>query len=358
MQLENSESRAAHDITLDVRGMRCDNCARSLTDALTALEGVSEARVSYALEEAQIAFDPTRVSVDSIVGAVGSAGYEAIRRSAQDELAESEERDALRRQSRMRIGIVLSLVIMALGMGPGMFGLPDFPGRLWIVCGLGAVVQFYVGSEFHTGAWNAARNLSTNMDTLVSLGSSVAFFYSLTVLSLDLDRSLFPVYFESAAMIITLVMVGKFLEARGRRDAGGAIRALLAQQPDRARVERDGETLLIEAREVRVGDTVLVHPGEKIPVDGHVESGESRIDEAMLTGESRPVSKRAGDPVFAGTVNQHGALRFIAEAVGDATALAGIIRLVREAQATRAASSGGASALNAISQISTRSRQA
>ena len=339
MQLENSEASKAsvtHDITLDVRGMRCDNCARSLTDTLTALEGVSEARVSYALEEAQIAFDPTRVSVDSIVGAVGSAGYEAIRRSAQDELAESEERDALRRQSRMRIGIVLSLVIMALGMGPGMFGLSDFPGRLWIVCALGAVVQFYVGSEFHTGAWNAARNLSTNMDTLVSLGSSVAFFYSLTVLSLGLDRSLFPVYFESAAMIITLVMVGKFLEARGRRDAGGAIRALLAQQPDRARVERDGETLLIEAREVRVGDTVLVHPGEKIPVDGHVESGESRIDEAMLTGESRPVSKRAGDPVFAGTVNQHGALRFIAEAVGDATALAGIIRLVREAQATRA----------------------
>lgn len=339
MQLENSEASKAsvtHDITLDVRGMRCDNCARSLTDALTALEGVSEARVSYALEEAQITFDPTRVSVDSIVGAVGSAGYEAIRRSAQDELAESEERDALRRQSRMRIGIVLSLVIMALGMGPGMFGLPDFPGRLWIVCALGAVVQFYVGSEFHIGAWNAARNLSTNMDTLVSLGSSVAFFYSLTVLSLGLDRSLFPVYFESAAMIITLVMVGKFLEARGRRDAGGAIRALLARQPDRARVERDGETLLIEAREVRVGDTVLVHPGEKIPVDGHVESGESRIDEAMLTGESRPVSKRAGDPVFAGTVNQHGALRFIAEAVGDATALASIIRLVREAQATRA----------------------
>jgi Cu+-exporting ATPase len=199
-----------------------------------------------------------------------------------------------------------------------------------------AIVQFYVGSEFHIGAWQAARRATTNMDTLVSLGSSVAFFYSLTVLTLDLDRNHFPVYFESAAMIITLVMVGKFLEARGRRDAGGAIRALLAQQPDRARVERDGAILLIETREVRVGDIVLVHPGEKIPVDGQVESGESRIDEAMLTGESRPVSKHAGDPVFAGTVNQHGALRFIAEAVGDATALSGIIRLVREAQATRA----------------------
>jgi Cu+-exporting ATPase len=343
MQLENSETSETmaeglvpHDVTLDVRGMRCDNCARSLTDALTSLEGVSEARVSYALEEAQISFDPKRVSVDSIVGAVDDAGYEAIRRSAQDELAESEERDARRRQSRMRSGIALSLAIMALGMGPKFFGLPDFPGRLWIVCGLTAIVQFYVGSEFHIGAWQAARRVSTNMDTLVSLGSSVAFFYSLTVLALDLDRALFPVYFESAAMIITLVMVGKFLEARGRRDAGGAIRALLAQQPDRARVERDGAPLLIEAREVRVGDTVLVHPGEKIPVDGQVESGESRIDEAMLTGESRPVSKRAGDQVFAGTVNQHGALRFIAEAVGERTALAGIIRLVREAQATRA----------------------
>jgi Cu+-exporting ATPase len=346
MRPENSEQTTPRDVTLDVRGMRCDNCARSLTDALAKLDGVAEARVSYALEEALISFDPNRISIDTIVDAVDAAGYEGHRRSgiaaedansaASNELAESEERDALRRRNRMRLGIVLSLVIMTLGMGPGMLGLPDFPGRMWIVCGLAAIVQFYVGSEFHIGAWHAARRLSTNMDTLVSLGSSVAFFYSLIVLALELDGTLFPVYFESAAMIITLVMVGKFLEARGRRDAGGAIRALLARQPDRARVERDGATLLIETRDVRVGDIVLVHPGEKIPVDGHVEAGESRIDEAMLTGESRPVSKHAGDPVFAGTINQHGALRLIAEAVGNATALAGIIRLVREAQATRA----------------------
>jgi len=326
----------APEVTLDIRGMRCDNCARSLTAVLADLEGVAEARVSYALEEAQVSFDPTRTSLDMIVDAVDSAGYEAVRRSDQNELAESEERSAVRRRDRMRLGIALSLTIMTLGMGPGLIGLPDFPGRMWLVSALAAIVQFYVGSEFHAGAWHAARRGSTNMDTLVSLGSSVAFFYSLTVLTLDLDRTLFPVYFESAAMIITLVMVGKFLEARGRRDAGGAIRALLAQQPDRARVERDGDAKLIEIREVRVGDIVLVHPGEKIPVDGRVESGQSRIDEAMLTGESHPVSKRAGDRVFAGTVNQHGALRFIAEAVGEATALAGIIRLVREAQATRA----------------------
>lgn len=330
---------AAHDLTLDVRGMRCDNCARSLKEALVGLEGVTEARVSYSLEEARIFFDPIQITPEKISDAIDAAGYEAHSRSSDSDavdLAASEERDARRRRDRMRLGIILSLIIMTLGMGPGMVGLPDFPGRMWIVCGLAAIVQFYVGSEFHIGAWHAARRATTNMDTLVSLGSSVAFFYSLTVLALALDQTLFPVYFESAAMIITLVMVGKFLEARGRRDAGGAIRALLAQQPDQARVERDGAELLIETREVRIGDIVLVHPGEKIPVDGCVESGESRIDEAMLTGESQPVSKHAGDQLFAGTVNQHGALRFVAEAVGDATALAGIIRLVREAQATRA----------------------
>jgi Cu+-exporting ATPase len=332
----NSETILSLELALDVRGMRCDNCARSITDTLSALDGVTDASVSYALEEARLSFDPARTSLEAIVDAIDSAGYEAHPRSRHDELAEDEERDARRRRDRMSLGIGLSLVIMTLGMGPAMLGLPDFPGRMWIVCGLGAIVQFYVGNEFHVGAWHAARRGTTNMDTLVTLGSSVAFFYSFTVLALDLDRALFPVYFESAAMIITLVMVGKFLEARGRRDAGGAIRALVAQQPDRARVERDGSAIVIETRDVRVGDVVLVHPGEKIPVDGHIESGQTSIDEAMLTGESLPVSKGANDPVFAGTVNQHGAIRFIADAVGEKTALAGIIHLVREAQTTRA----------------------
>jgi Cu+-exporting ATPase len=351
-QRENSEMAAAEgntvdaaiEITLDVKGMRCDNCARSLTDTLSALEGVAEPRVSFALEEAQLAFDPSKTTLGVILDAIDSAGYQAASQSNDSperqemlaELAQREEREAERRQSRMQLGIGLSLLIMVLGMGPGMLGLPDFPGRMWVLCALTAIVQFYVGLEFHIGAWHAARRRSTSMDTLVTLGSSVAFFYSFSVVALDLDRALFPVYFESAAMIITLVMVGKFLEARGRRDAGGAIRALFAQQPDQARVVREGETLLVATNEVRVGDLVLVNPGERIPVDGCVESGESRVDEAMLTGESQPVSKSPGDSVFAGTVNQNGALRFLANAVGDATALAGIIRLVREAQSTRA----------------------
>jgi Cu+-exporting ATPase len=335
---------AAQILTLEIKGMRCDNCARSLTDTLEALDGVGEPRVSYALEEARMTFDPGRTTLGDILEVIGAAGFQAASRSAdavedvalQDDLAASEEHDARRRRVRMQMGIGLSVLIMVIGMGPGLVGLPDFSGRMWVLCALAAIVQFYVGLEFHLGAWAAARRKSTNMDTLVSLGSGVAFFYSFGVLSLDLDRALFPVYFESAAMIITLVMVGKFLEARGRRDAGGAIRALFAQQPDQARVLRDGETLLIETRDVRLGDVVIVHPGERIAVDGRVESGESRIDEAMLTGESQAVEKTAGDAVFAGTVNQNGVLHYIANAVGESTALAGIIRLVREAQSTRA----------------------
>ena len=335
------------DITLEIKGMRCDNCARSLTEVLKALDGVSDPRVSFALEEAQLAFDTNKTTLGTILEEIDAAGFQAATRSggqegghdASDEaarIAETEERETRRRQTRMQLGIGLSLLIMALGMGPELLGGSGFTGRMWVLCGLAAIVQFYVGLEFHLGTWQAARRGSTTMDTLVTLGSSVAFFYSFAVLALGLDRTLFPVYFESAAMIITLVMVGKFLEARGKRDAGGAIRALFAQQPDRARVERGGETVLVDIRDVRVGDVVLAQPGERIAVDGRVESGESRVDEAMLTGESHPVSKTSGDSVFAGTVNQNGALRFIAHAVGESTALAGIIRLVREAQATRA----------------------
>ncbi|MAG29676.1 MAG: copper-translocating P-type ATPase [Deltaproteobacteria bacterium] len=348
MRPASSEAGSAdadgRELDLDVRGLRCDNCAASVEKTLRAVEGIDQARVSYALEQAWVRFDPAHIGTEAILSVIAEAGYEAHPRQAagvdEDEaravLAESEARDAARRRLRMVEGLVLSAAIMLLGMGPAIIGLPEFPGRMWIVCALTAIVQFHVGLEFYAGAARAARQRATNMDTLVALGSSVAFFYSATVLALDLDRALFPVYFESAAMIITLVMIGKFLEARGKREAGGAVRALLAQQPDWARVERDGETIELHVGDVQVGELIVVHPGEKIPVDGRVDSGESRVDEAMLTGESLPVAKHTGDLLFAGTMNQHGVLRFIALAVGEATALAGIVRLVREAQTTRA----------------------
>ena len=339
----SADTSSAEDVlTLAVSGMRCDNCAATISKRLDALPGVTESRVSYALEDARIRFDPAAVSPRALVEAVEAAGYNArlASRTGPDKAdAAAASREAVELadvRRRMWTGVGLSALIMFLGMGPAWLGLADFPGRLVIVAGLAAIVQFHVGRDFYLGAWRAARARTTNMDTLVSLGSSTAFFYSLGALVLGLDPALFPLYFESAAMVITLVMVGKVLEARGRRDASGAVRALLAQQPERARVERDGQILDLPIDEVRVGDLVRVHPGERIPVDGIVESGESHIDQAMLTGESRPIAIRAGDAVHAGTVNHQGAFAFIARAVGDATALADIARLVREAQATRA----------------------
>ncbi|MFK7896158.1 MAG: heavy metal translocating P-type ATPase [Myxococcota bacterium] len=326
---------AANSQALDLRveGMRCDNCAASLQRKLEAHEALQDISVSYALEEARMRFDPRKIEPPEIIALVADAGY---RGQTLSEKSSPEAAETKRRGRRVALGAILSLLIMAFGMGPALFGWPDFPARLPLVCALAALVQFYVGHEFLVGAWRAAKNRTTNMDTLVALGSLVAFFYSAGVLALGLDRNLFPVFFESAAMIITLVGLGKYLESRGKREASSAVRALVAERPKQARVLRDGEETFVAVHEVVLGDLVLVRPGEKIAVDGRITDGQSHLNEAMLTGESLPVSKRDGDSVFAGTLNVEGAFRFEASAVGEATLLAGIVRLVREAQATRA----------------------
>ncbi|MBK7950770.1 MAG: copper-translocating P-type ATPase [Deltaproteobacteria bacterium] len=342
-----SPSRAKsplQSLELEVGGMSCDNCAAGIRKALLAAPGVHAPEVSFALGAARVEFDPGATSAERIVAVVVDAGYEArIRRAAASSDEATRAEDALReaRQARLRgvrvaVGVVLSTAIMLIGMGPERPALAWVGGRDGLVAWLTAIVQFGVGFEFLAGAVRAARLRTSNMDTLVALGSLVAFFYSLGVVVLELDPKLFPIHFESAAMIITLVSVGKFLEARGKRDAGGAVRALLAEQPARARVVRDGELVSVAIEEVRVGDRLVVQPGEKIPVDGRVETGRSRVDESLLTGESLPVAKGPGDRVFAGTLNQNGTLHFEARAVADDTALAGIVRLVRDAQATRA----------------------
>jgi Cu+-exporting ATPase len=323
-----------------VQGMRCDNCAASVKRRLVALPGVAEADVSYALEEARVRYDATRLDERVLIDEITAAGYEAHAlasfapgHSDEDEEVDAEATAVLRRTT---LGIVLSLAIMGLGMGPAHLSLPDFPGRLGVIALLATVVQVEVGRPFHVGAWRAARNRTTNMDTLVSLGSNVAYVYSLAVLLIGLDRTLFPVYFESAAMILTLVTVGKALETRGRREASGAVRALLAQAPDRARVERGDHVEEVDPREVALGEIVLVRPGERVPVDGRIASGASHLDESMLSGESQPIAKGPGDPIHAGTVNREGSLRIHTRAVGEDTTLAGIARLVREAQASHA----------------------
>lgn len=332
-----------------VDGMRCDNCAAGIRKRLETLEGVVDARVSYALEDARVRYDPARLEPASIVSAIEDAGFDARPddvAEAGSAVGEDERTVALAaehgdRVRRLAVGAVSSVLIMAIGMGlPRIAGRPVGPLGELVMAALAAVVLLWVGREFHAGAWRAARARDANMDTLVSLGASVAFFYSLGVLvagSLgELDRDRFPVYFESTAMIITLVMLGKLLETRGKRVASGAVRALLETRPERARVERDGAVVDVATVEIVAGDRVHVRPGERIPVDGVVVEGATHVDESMLTGESRPIVRVAGDPVHAGTVNQEGAVVCRATAVGEATVLADIARLVREAQATRA----------------------
>ena len=331
-----SEAPAITEVlTVGVGGMSCNNCARSVTKHVTAIEGVVEARVSFALEDARIRFDPQRVTPARVFEAIADAGYSV--RPEHAEGREADERNDLEsKRLRMIVGLAASAAIMFLGMGVPKLGLPEFALRPAVIAALAGLVLFWVGRDFHIGAWRAARARTTNMDTLVSLGANVAFFYSLSVLVTGADRERFPVYFESAAMIVTLVLVGKLLEARGKREASGAVRALLDQQPEGARVERDGEVVECAASDIRTGERVHVRPGERLPVDGVIVSGNSHTDESMLSGESLPIRKAPGDRVHAGTVNQQGALVVETHAIGEATILADIARLVREAQASRA----------------------
>lgn len=341
------EDRGEGILNVEIGGMSCNNCAAGISRRLEALDGVTEARVSYALEDARIRFRPGQATPQLILETIEEAGYQ-IRPAPTASSAHAgenpstgtglatEDRELANRRRRMWTGLLASAVIMFLGMGLPRLGF-TFAGRIHVIAVLSAIVLLYVGRDFHRGALRAARDRTTNMDTLVSLGASVAFGYSLGVLAFGLDPTRFPLYFESGAMIVTLVMVGKVFEARGKREASGAVRGLLSQRPECARVERD-EGIVAECAvaEVVVGDQVHVRPGERIPVDGIIRSGATHLDESMLTGESRAAAKGIGDRVHAGTVNHEGAFVFEARAIGDATVLADIARLVREAQATAA----------------------
>jgi Cu+-exporting ATPase len=329
------------EIDLPIAGMTCDNCARTIARTLNRLDGVVEANASYASERAHVVYLPSMIDIGDIKRAIRDIGYKVIEVEGESAGAVDAERAARLaeiedKKRKLTVGAILTVIIMFLGLGHTL-GLPvDFPGRLWAIAILTVPVQFWVGKDYYVSAWKAAKNLTANMDTLVALGSSVAFFYSLAVLLFGLDTTRFPVYFESAATIITLITVGKYLEARAKGQAGDAIRKLLDLQAKTARIIRNGEEIELPADEVVIGDIVVVRPGEKIPVDGVVTEGTSTVDESMVTGESLPVTKTVGDTVIGGTINKTGSFRFEATAVGKETTLSQIVKLVQEAQASRA----------------------
>ena len=321
---------AAERVDLPVSGMSCAACARSIENQLAATAGVSSAHVNFATSTATVEFDPARAAVRNLVDAIEELGYgvpEAVAGEDVEEQTRREEYAALVR--RFRLAAIFAIPVVVLGMWPGFMHLA---ATNWIQLALTAPAVFYAGAPFYQGAWTALRHRSANMNTLIALGTGAAFLYSLAVTV----RGGHGVYYEAAAVIVTLILLGRVIEARARGKASEAIRHLRELQPKTARVLREGAEQDIPIEQVRVGDIVVVRPGEKFPVDGAVREGDSAVDESMLTGESMPVDKKPGDAVYGGTINRSGSLRIEARKIGRATALQQMIELVRQAQGSRA----------------------
>jgi Cu+-exporting ATPase len=316
---------------LQITGMRCASCSGRLEKNLNEMPG-AEAVVNIATEKASVTFDPAVTSVDAIIATVRKAGFDA--HPARDFAAEKQARAAMLRGERnlFLISALLTaplLIEMALMLFDIHLMMP-----VWLQWLLATPVQFWAGARFYTGAWSALRSGGSNMDVLVALGTSAAYFLSVAVWLLALDQ---PVYFEASATLITLVLLGKLLEARAKGKASSALEALINLQPKIAHVERNGQLLDVSAGSLRPEDIFVVRPGESVPVDGVVLEGSSSVDEAMLTGESLPQEKTADAKVYAATLNQQGLLRCRALAVGSRTQLAAIIHLVEQAQGSKAA---------------------
>ena len=343
---------ATGEAELMIKRLADDNDARRLESALSKIEGVLEANVSYTTEKARVRYVPTIVSQVELRRAVASIGFEAIELGGGAEDAEAvarqQEIDSQRRL--LIIGLVFTIPLFLLSMGAGFGLLPDFfydtsagvqMGGMpemqwwfnWLLLALAIPVQFYVGWQYYVGSYKAIRNRSANMDVLIALGSSAAFFYSLPITFGWIEGH---VYYETAAVIITLIKLGKYLEVKAKGRTSEAIKKLMSLRAKTALVIRDGVESVVPVDDVRVGDLVMVRPGEKIPVDGIVVDGRSAVDESMLTGESLPVEKKAGDAVVGASLNKLGFLKFEATKVGRETALAQIIRLVEEAQGSKA----------------------
>ena len=339
------DSSSTRQLTLPITGMTCVNCAATVERALCRTEGVAGASVNYATERAIVELSEEGATFEDLSVAVERVGY-GVLQADPDELDDVEaaaRRRELEDQTRkfwIGVGFAGPLFILSMARDFGFLGSWAYAHWVnWLMFVLASPVQVYVGWDYYVGGWKALRSGSANMDVLVALGSTVAFVYSVVVvvmLSVGSTLAGEHVYFETAALIITLIKLGKLLEVRAKGDTSEAIRELIGLQPDTARVVRQGVDYDIPISDVVVGDLLLVRPGERIPVDGEVVDGLSSIDESMLTGESMPVEKAPGDVVVGATMNKSGAFHFRATRVGADTALAQVIRLVQEVQGSKA----------------------
>ncbi|HWF09290.1 MAG TPA: heavy metal translocating P-type ATPase [Bryobacteraceae bacterium] len=317
--MKTADAKAVEEIELPIGGMTCAACARTVERQLAGAPGVEKASVNFATRIASVSYNPARTRIEDLVTAVEEAGYDV--REGPQEIAEAAE--TRRILKRLILGAIFTGPLVVLGMME-RFAVLQFL--------LALPVMAYSGRGFFADAWKALKHGSANMNSLIALGSGAAFLYSVFVLATGGT----DVYFEAAAVIIVLILLGRTLEARAQGRASDAIRRLMNLQPSTARVIRDNTEEEVSLIDVRAGDLVIVRPGERVPVDGVVRDGASEIDESMLTGESLPAPKEPGSKVFAGTANGTGAFRFEATGVGRDTALAHIVELVRRAQGTKA----------------------
>ena len=331
-------------IELPIQGMKCASCVTAIEKALLQKNGITKASVNLATEKARVEYIPSEISPGEIAKAIEGTGYKVIQIPQEEKLEDVEqfirEKENKKLKTKFFVGLFLGLIIFFGSMPHWFPWIPKFLNNFFVLWAISTPVQFWIGWQFYKGAWGAFRHRNANMDTLIAVGTSAAYLYSVAA-------TLFPsffesggikpdVYFDTSAMIIVLILLGRLLEAKAKGQTSDAIKKLVGLQPKTARIRRDGKEMDIPVEEVLVGDEILVRPGEKIPVDGTIVEGKSAVDESMITGESLPVKKEYGDTVIGATFNKTGSFTFTATKVGKDTALAQIIKLVQDAQGSKA----------------------
>lgn len=348
----------SESVDLNITGMTCAACSARIEKGLSRLPGVSQANVNLALETGHIEYAAGALKPSDITAKIKQMGYGAELQLTQEETTSVRERELQRKKWKWMISALLSIPLLWAMVGHFSFTsgiyVPDLFMNPWFQLILATPVQFVIGWQFYVGAYKALRNRSANMDVLVALGTSAAFFYSLYLTlssgylpstttmdhgAMGTSTAAMPsveLYYETSAILITLILLGKWFEAVAKGRSSQAIKSLIELAPREARVIRDGQEVMVPAAYVAVGDLILVKPGDSIPVDGIVEEGQSSVDESMLSGESLPVDKKPGDPVTGATLNKNGVLRLRATRVGSDTALSQIIKVVEQAQGSKA----------------------
>ncbi|MEF7563998.1 heavy metal translocating P-type ATPase [Bacillus infantis] len=329
---------------LAITGMTCAACSARIEKGLKKMDGISDANVNLALERADVVYNPSAVSPADLIKRVEKLGYGAALRTEEvaGEEQDHREREIERQKGKFTFALILSLPLLWAMAGHFSFTsflyVPEMFMNPWVQLALAAPVQFFIGRQFYTGAYKALRNGSANMDVLVALGTSAAFFYSLylSIKSIGSGGHSVNLYFETSAVLITLIILGKLFEAKAKGRSSEAIKKLMNLQAKTARVIRNGEEIEIPLESVMPGDILAVKPGEKIPADGMILEGRTAVDESMITGESVPADKEPGDSVIGATINKNGFIKVQAAKVGKDTALAQIIKVVEDAQGSKA----------------------